>query len=52
MKKSRDGIDAVHLMRTLRDALSEEMQNMSYEQQKAFISKRLAARRRQLISAN
>ena len=41
MKKTQRSIDAVQLMRTLRDSLSEQMRDMTFEQQREFIEKRL-----------
>lgn len=43
MKKTKRRIDAVRLMRTLRDSLSEQMQHMTFDQQHKFIADRLAA---------
>ena len=47
MKKTSKGIDAVRLMRSRRDSLSEQMRNMTFEQQREFIDKHLGSHRRQ-----
>ena len=47
MKKTGKRIDAVQLMRTLRDSLSEQMRGMTFEQQREFIEKRLSSHRPQ-----
>jgi hypothetical protein len=40
MKKEKK-FDAVEMMRRIRDRLSEEFMNMSYEKQKKFIRERI-----------
>lgn len=35
-----EGFDAVKMMRDIRDKLSKEFENMSYEEQKEYIRKR------------
>lgn len=47
MKKTKRRTDAVHLMRRLRDSLSEQMQDMTFEQQHKFIAERLWSHHRQ-----
>jgi hypothetical protein len=43
MKKSEKPFDAVQLMRRLRDTLSEQIKDMSFEEQKRYMKERLAA---------
>jgi len=43
MKKTEKSFDSVRLMRSLRDALSEQMQGMTCEEQMNFIKERLGA---------
>jgi hypothetical protein len=43
MKKSEKSFDAVQLMRQIRDKLSEQFKDMSFEEQKRYLRKRLAA---------
>ena len=43
MKKTKKQINAVRLMRALRDSLSEQMQHMTFEQQHRFIADRIRA---------
>jgi CRISPR/Cas system type I-B associated protein Csh2 (Cas7 group RAMP superfamily) len=47
MTKTQKRIDAVQLMRTLRDSLSEQMRDTTFEQQREFIEKRLRSDRPQ-----
>ena len=42
MSKEEKTIDAVQIMREIRDKLSIETQNMTFEELKAYIKKRLA----------
>jgi hypothetical protein len=42
MKKSEKPFDAVQLMRQLRDTLSEQMKDMSFEEQKRYMKEQLA----------
>ena len=39
-KKQKD-FDAVHLMRSLRESISQETEGMSYEEEKAYIRDRV-----------
>ncbi len=41
MKKSKKPFDAVHMMRQLRDSLSEQCKDMTFEEQKHYIRERL-----------
>ncbi len=43
MKKSEKSFDAVQLMRQIRDKLSEQFKDMSFEEQKRDLRERLAA---------
>ena len=43
MKKSEKSFDAVQLMRQIRDKLSEQFKDMSFEEQKRYLRERLAA---------
>lgn len=45
MKKSEKPFDAVHMMRQLRDTLSEQMKGMSFEEQRRYMKERLAVAR-------
>ena len=45
MKKTHAQIDAVRLMRTLRDSLGTQVGNMTFEQEHRFISERLRSPR-------
>lgn len=39
--KSKKKFDTVKMMRTIRDKLSKEIKNMSYEEQKKYIKDRI-----------
>jgi hypothetical protein len=41
MKKSKKSFDAVHMMRQLRDRLSEQCKDMAFEEQQQYIRERL-----------
>jgi hypothetical protein len=41
MKKSKKPFDAVQMMREIRDTLSMQFQEMSFEEQKQYIRERL-----------
>ena len=41
MRKNEKAFDSVHLMRRLRDALSKEVQGLTFEQQHKLIRERL-----------
>ncbi len=43
MKKNEKAFDSVRLMRRLRDALSKQMQGLTFEQQHKLIKERLQA---------
>jgi len=43
VKRSDKAFDSVRLMRTLRDALSKQMQGLTFEQQHKLIKERLGA---------
>jgi hypothetical protein len=38
-KKTKKGFDAVKMMREIRDKLSLEIMNMTYEQERAYLDK-------------
>ena len=42
MNKENKSFDAVLMMREIRDRISQETQNMSFEELKAYINKKLA----------
>lgn len=42
MKKSKQSFDAVHMMRQIRDRLSEQCKDMTFEEQQQYIKKRLS----------
>ncbi len=42
MKKSEKTFDAVHMMRQIRDRLSEQCKNMTFEEQQQYIKERLS----------
>lgn len=42
MNNKEKKFDAVHMMREIRDKISIETQNMTFEELKAYIKKRLA----------
>lgn len=42
MNKKEKTFDAVHMMREIRDKISQETQNMNFEQLKAYIKVKLA----------
>ena len=46
MKKNEGTLDAVKTMRTIRDSLSRQFSNMTVEDEKEFIRKRLKAPRK------
>lgn len=48
-KKIEKQFDAIKTMREIRDKLSLEIMNMSYEQERAFLDKILAKGKNQLI---
>ncbi len=41
-KKTKKKFDAIKVMREIRDKLSKEIMNMTYEQQRAYLDKLLA----------
>jgi hypothetical protein len=43
MKKSKKSFDAVHMMRQLRDRLSEQCKDMTFEEQQQYIRDRLSS---------
>jgi len=44
MKKSEKSFDAVQMMRQLRDRLSAQCQDMTFEEQKRYIRERLSSK--------
>ena len=44
MKKTEKPFDAVQLMRGIRDKLSEQLKDMSFEEQKRYMRERLPAK--------
>ena len=42
MKSNEKAFDAVHLMREIRDKLSQQITHMSFEEQKRYMKERLA----------
>ena len=44
MKKSEKSFDAVQMMRQLRDKLSAQCQDMTFEEQKQYIRERLSGK--------
>lgn len=44
MKKSKKSFDAVKMMREIRDKLSAQFQEMSFEEQKQYMRERLGAK--------
>ena len=44
MKKSEKSFDAVQMMRQIRDRLSAQCQEMTFEEQKRYISERLRSK--------
>ena len=44
IKKKKKQFDAVKMMREIRDQLSQEIMNMSHEEEKAYLKKLLAKR--------
>lgn len=44
MKKNKKSFDAVHMMRQLRDRLSEQCQDMTFEEQQQYIRERLSGK--------
>ena len=47
--KKEKSFDAVKMMREIRDKISSETQNMSYEELKAYIKQKLAENNTKLI---
>jgi hypothetical protein len=47
--KKQKTFDAVKMMREIRDKISEETQNMSFEELKAYIKKQLADNKTKLV---
>ena len=47
--KSEKSFDAVKMMREIRDKISSETQNMSFEELKAYIKQKLAENNTKLI---
>lgn len=43
MKKNKKSFDAVHMMHQLRDGLSEQCKDMTFEEQQQYIKERLSA---------
>lgn len=44
MKKNKKSFDAVHMMRQIRDRLSEQCKDMTFEEQKQYIRERLSGK--------
>ena len=44
MKKNKKSFDAVHIMRQIRDRLSEQCKDMTFEEQKQYIRARLSGK--------
>jgi hypothetical protein len=44
LKKNKKSFDAVHMMRQLRDSLSEQCKDMTFEEQKQYIRERLSSK--------
>ena len=44
MKKNKKSFDAVHMMREIRDRLSEQYNDMTFEEQKQYIKERLSGK--------
>ena len=44
MKKNKKSFDAVHMMRQIRDRLSEQCNDMTFEEQKQYIKERLSGK--------
>ncbi len=42
MKKNKKSFDAVHMMRRIRDSLSEQCKDMTFEEQKQYMRERLS----------
>jgi hypothetical protein len=49
MSEKEKSFDAVKMMREIREKISTETQNMTFEELKAYIQKRLAESRSKLI---
>ncbi len=49
MSKKEKSFDAVKMMREIRDKISTETQNMSFEELKAYIKEKLAENNSKLI---
>lgn len=47
--KKEKTFDAVKMMREIRDEISQETQNMTFDQLKAYIKKKLAEKNSQLV---
>ena len=41
-RSHRNGFDAVKMMRTIRDGMSKEIRNMTFEEEKAYLEKLLS----------
>ena len=49
MNKKEKTFDAVKMMREIRDQISSETQNMTFEELKAYINKKLSDKKTKLI---
>jgi hypothetical protein len=49
IKKKEKTFDAVKMMREIRDRISQETQNMSFEQLKAYINENLTKHKARLV---
>ena len=50
LKKPKKDFDAVKMMREIRDQLSREIMNMTYEEEKAYLKKLLAKKPEKVVA--
>ena len=50
MEKTEQGVDAVHMMRSIRDELGRRTAGMTFEQQQTYVRKRLSEKAQEGVS--